>query len=367
MPEIPSVMNGRTRILSLLEGRDPDRLPLMPITMMFAADQIGIPYGEYATDHRLLTRGQIETSRRFDFDYVSAISDPCREAADLGAAVAYYRDRPPAIVESEALLSDRRHLARLDCPDPASGPRMADRIAAVALLRNEIGKEKLVEGWVEGPCAQAANLRGINTLMLDFVDEPEFVRDLCEFCVGLALRFARAQVEAGADLIGIGDAAASLVGPAVYEEFVFPDERRLVDGIHALGARTRLHICGRARRLLPRLADLGTDILDLDWMVPIEEARSACGPEQVLLGNVDPVAVLRNAGPADVRAGVRRCHAAAGRHYVVGAGCEIVRDTPLENFLEMVEYARGHDCDARPTFQPPLALGPGDGGYATER
>ena len=338
-------MNGRTRILNLLEGRGVDRLPLMPITMMFAADQIGVPYGEYATDHRLLVRGQIETARRFDFDHVSAISDPCREAADLGAVVETFPDQPPAIVESEALLSDFRDLARLDCPDPARGPRMADRIEAIALLRHEIGSEKLVEGWVEGPCAQAANLRGINTLMLDFRDEPEFVRDLCAFCVDLALCFARAQLEAGADLIGIGDAAASLVGPAIYEEFVFPAERRLIDGIRAMGALTRLHICGRPRRLLPRLADLQVDILDLDWMVPIEEARLVCGPEQVLLGNIDPVAVLRNGGPAEVRDGLRRCHAAAGSRYIVSAGCEIVRDTPRPNLLEMVEFARGHACD----------------------
>jgi len=348
-------MNGRTRILNLLEGRAVDRLPLMPITMMFASDQIGVPYGEYATDYRLLARGQMETSRRFDFDQVSAISDPCREAADLGAAIEYYPDQPPAVVESEALLSDPRHLARLDCPDPTSGQRMADRIAAIALLRREIGHEKLVEGWVEGPSAEAANLRGINTLMLDFVDEPDFVRDLCAFCVELALRFARAQVEAGADLIGIGDAAASLVGPAIYEEFVFPAEKTLVDGIHAMGARTRLHICGRTRRLLPLLADLGVDILDLDSMVPIEEARTVCGPEQVLLGNIDPVGVMRNAGPADVREGIRRCHKAAGRRYIVAGGCEIVRDTPLPNLLEMVEYARVHGCDARPTPQPLLA------------
>ena len=352
---MPETMSGRTRILSLLEGRAPDRIPLMPITMMFAADQIGVPYREYATDHKLLVRGQIETARRFHIDHVSAISDPCREAADLGATIEYSPDLPPAVVESRALLSDPRHLARLGCPDPTSSPRMADRIAAIALLHQEIGDENLVEGWVEGPCAEAADLRGINTLMLDFVDEPGFVHDLCGFCVDLAVRFARAQADAGADLIGIGDAAASLVGPAIYEEFVFPAERRLIEAIHAMGARVRLHICGRTRRLLPLLADLGVDILDLDWMVPVEEARAACGPEQVLLGNIDPVAVLRNAGPDDVRDGIRRCHAAAGGRYVVGAGCEVVRDTPLPNFLEMIEYARRHGCDASPNEHPPTA------------
>ncbi|MAE95752.1 MAG: uroporphyrinogen decarboxylase [Deltaproteobacteria bacterium] len=345
-------MKGRTRVLSLLDGRPLDRLPLMPITMMFAADQIGVPYGRYATDHRVLVRGQIETARRFDFDHVSAISDPCREAADLGAAIEYYPDQPPAVVESKALLGEARQLARLECPDPTSAPRMADRIAALSLLRQEVGGDLLIEGWVEGPCALAANLRGINALMLDVVDEPGFVRDLCAFCVELALLFARAQVEAGADLIGIGDAAASLVGPARYEELVFPEEQRLIEGIHALGARTRLHICGRTRRLLRQLARLGTDILDLDWMVPIEEARAACGPEQVLLGNIDPVALLRGGTPAGVREGLGDCHAAAGGRYIVGAGCEVVRDTPLPNLLAMVEYARAHGGRAGPGSHP---------------
>ena len=62
-----------------------DSLPLMPITMMFAADQIGQPYGKYATDYRVLVEGQLRTAERFDFDYVSCISDPGREAADCGA------------------------------------------------------------------------------------------------------------------------------------------------------------------------------------------------------------------------------------------------------------------------------------------
>ena len=36
----------------------------------------------------------------------------------------------------------------------------------------------ILEGWVEGPVAEGADLRGINTLMLDFLDDPDFVRDL---------------------------------------------------------------------------------------------------------------------------------------------------------------------------------------------
>ena len=55
-------MNGRERILSHLEGRGVDRLPFMPITMMFAADQIGASYRDYCTDYRVLAEGQICTA-----------------------------------------------------------------------------------------------------------------------------------------------------------------------------------------------------------------------------------------------------------------------------------------------------------------
>jgi uroporphyrinogen-III decarboxylase len=68
-------MNGRERILAMIDGRDVDHLPAMPITMMFAADEIGVPYLEYVTDHRVLASGQIETARRYGLDHVSVISE----------------------------------------------------------------------------------------------------------------------------------------------------------------------------------------------------------------------------------------------------------------------------------------------------
>jgi MtaA/CmuA family methyltransferase len=341
-------VNGRARVLGLLDGEPIDRVPLMPVTMMLAADEISVPYRAYATDHRVLARGQIATACRFDFDHVSAISDPCREAADLGAEIEYFDDQPPAIVDRRARLADRRTLARLPVPDPLDEGRMRDRVDAIALLAREVGAEKVVEGWVEGPCALAADLRGINALMLDFFDDAGFVRDLLEFSVEVALRFARAQLEAGADLIGIGDAAASLVGPRLYEERVFPCERALIDGVHAMGGRVRLHICGRTRRLLPAMGRLGADIVDLDWMVPLAEARERMGASQVLLGNVDPVALLRNSSSRDVIDALRRCHRAAGERWIAGAGCEVVRDSPRQNLEAMGAYARLHRCDGMP-------------------
>lgn len=335
-------MTSRERILAMLDGQPVDRLPAMPITMMFAARYSGVPYREYATNADRLAPAQLRVAMDFEIDHVNVMSDPACEAADCGAAVVYGPDQPPALDESNALLQDKAQLARLRVPDPTAG-RMGNRLRILEHYR-AVRHDKLVEGWVEGPCAEAADLRGINTLMLDFYDDPDFVRELFAFCNRMELAFAKEQIARGAELMGIGDAAASLVGPEIYREFVWPFEKELVDGLHRLGAGVRLHICGNITPLLADIGRLGCELVDLDFMVPVSEARRAMGPRQVLLGNLDPVRVLQNGTPAEVRAVVAECHRQAGPQYIIGAGCEVPRDTPAENFRALIHYAQEAAC-----------------------
>jgi MtaA/CmuA family methyltransferase len=158
----------------------------------------------------------------------------------------------------------------------------------------------------------------------------------------MELRFARFQVELGADLIGVGDAAASLVGPKLYDEYVWPYEKKLVDALHSEGIKTRLHICGNTRRILEGMGKLHCSIVDLDSLSPVSEGREKMGPQQVLLGNIDPVRVLRDGTPESVYEAVGQCHRQAGEPFIVGAGCEVPRDAPPTNLRAMVRYAREH-------------------------
>ncbi len=335
-------MNSRERILALLDGRPVDHLSCMPLTMMFASAFISRNYLDYATDFRVEAEGQIRVAEEFGFDYVTFCTDSACEPADLGAEVIYFPDQPPALDESNALLRDKRRLGALRVPDPHSPGRMNNGIKAVALLKERGGKERLIEAWVEGPCAEAADLRGISALMVDFYDDPDFVRDLSDFVVEMELAFAKAEIDAGADLIAVGDAAASLVGPQIYYTMIWPYEKRMVDAIHAMGARVRLHICGNTRAILEGMGRLGCEIVDLDYLTPLTEAREKLGPLQVVMGNIDPVRTLRDGTSQTVLRELADCHRQAGERFVVGAGCEVPRDTPHENVRALSRYAREH-------------------------
>lgn len=336
-------MTGRERVLEALAGRPVDSLPHIPISMMVAADAIGEPYGRYVLEADVHVRGQIEFSGRYDIDHVSAISCPTSEAADLGAAIMYYPNQPPAVDEENALLADKAVLGRLKVADPGSGRRMSKRLEVVRRLKERVGREKLVEGWVEGPLAESADLRGINRIMMDLLDDPGFVRELMAFVFENAMSFARAQIGAGADIVGVGDAASSLIGPELYRDIVLEWEKRYIDTIHAMGGLVRLHICGNTNDLFPFLREVKADILDLDSMAVIASARREIGPNRLISGNIDPVRVLQDGTREEVTAGFETCFSdAGGTRYAVNAGCEIPRRTPPENLMAMRDFARTH-------------------------
>jgi uroporphyrinogen-III decarboxylase len=129
------------------------------------------------------------------------------------------------------------------------------------------------------------------------------------------------------------------VGPRIYEEFVWPYEKRMVDAIHGMGARVRLHICGNTRPLLATMGRLKCDLVDLDWYSPMDEAREKMGRGQALLGNLDPVRIVKDGTPESVTGAITACHRAAGFPYIVGAGCEIPRGTPPANIMALRDYA----------------------------
>ena len=332
-------MNSRDRVFALLERRTGDRVPLMPITMMFAADQIGEKYLRYATDYRVLVEAQIHTAERFGFDFVSCISDPAREAGDIGASVRFFEDQPPALVECEALLTNKRELTKLKVPNPHSGRRMSDRINAVALFKERVGTETIIEGWIEGPCALAANLRGINTLMLDFYDDLPFVNDLMDYVTDVAIAFARAQHEAGADLMGVGDAPSSLVGRSIFEQFILPYHLKLVAALREMGLKTRSHICGNTTKICESRAKIGYDILDFDSQVSLDFVRGKLGPDPIILGNIPTVEVMEKGSPSQVQKAASECLRTCGANHIISAGCEVPRTTPNENMEALRNYA----------------------------
>jgi len=323
-------VNAMDRMRATLAGEPVTRPLNFDLMMTFAAHHAGRALSDYYLDYRALCEANLAVVEDFGIDVVQAISDPYREAADLGSLVEFPHDGLPML--KTALLADPADLASLSPVDPADGARMSDRLAAVREFAGQVRGEIPILGWVEGALAEAADLRGVSTLMTDFYDEPDWVKELLDFCVEQAIAFATAQVDAGADVVGVGDAIASQLSPRMYRRYALPYEQRLVAAIHDRGALARLHICGDTSKLLADIATTGADIIDVDWMVSMKAAAAAFDGAAPC-GNFDPVGVLLQGNEDDVTAATLACSADGGPRFISMAGCEVPDGTPPGNLL----------------------------------
>ena len=328
-------MTSKERVHARINGQPVDRIPNLNILMFFAAKEIGVPYSEYCQDYRKLVHGNIACMKKYGIDAVSAISDPLRESADMGLDIEFPADDVPR--EKSFLIQEKSNLLKLKTVLPCDGKRMNDRLLAVDLFRKEVGCEYPIIGWVEGCFAMAADLRGVNNFLIDLYEDPDFVTDLLEICLAQAILFAQAQIEVGADIIGVGDAIASVAGPMAYNDLALQYEIRLLDAIRKAGGKTKLHICGDTTPFLESLPALHCDILDFDWMVPINRAAALYGDITCINGNYDPVSVMLQGNVADVKNAVRSCVLAGGIKHTNAAGCEVPKHTPPENLMAVHE------------------------------
>jgi MtaA/CmuA family methyltransferase len=330
-------MTSLERVRRTIRGESVDHLPAQPFCMMFAAEYAGFSYVDYTRDHRKVVEAQLRLHEDFGVDGVVLSTDPARELIDLvgDGSIDWIDNQGPVVNEERAYLDDPAKLLSLRPADPLGGGRMHDRVMGVEKLRQAVGDAVSV--------SFASELRGINHVMEDLIVEPQLARDLFDFAVEQEVAFARAQLDAGADTIGMGESATCLLGPQQYEQHALPRQREIFRRIKESHphATLRFHCCGNTTHLLKLIGTLPADIVELDYLVDLSRARPHFG--QAISGNVSTVETLVSGTPEDVYASAGRCHRGAGRSkFIVGSGCDVAPMTPHENLRALIRYAHDH-------------------------
>jgi len=333
-------MTPLERYRATLNGETVDPIVRCPILMRFAAEHIGHTYEEFLRDHRVLVEANLQCAEDFGYDQLSMISDPVRETEGFGGRTVYLPNSVP-ICHGPLEAEEELEPGRLTAPDPYLSPRMKDWIDGVRLMRERAGDQYSILGWVEGPTSEACDLRGMANFFMDLLEEPEACGELLDMTRDAAIAFARAQLEAGADSIGIGEAVASQLSAETYRDLCLPRMQDLVTAIREAGGIVKLHICGNITHLLPDLATLGIHILDIDHMVDPAEVRSVMGPETVLCTHVNPAGILQSGTPDGIRDALVDDVQTLGAPCMINAGCEIPAGTPpdlLRAFCAPLSY-----------------------------
>jgi len=319
---------------NLCDGiRSPERTIFRPILMHFIARYAGGNYAGFASDYRFLVEANLRALEDFDVDMVGLISDPYRETSAFGAKIEFIPEGVPRCLN--LVIKNEEDIKNLQRPDVYKCERTFDRIQGAELLSKRTNGNVPIIGWIEGPLAEACDLAGIEQFMMMLMMDPDIANLLLDKCLLTAKDFAKAQIEAGCDVIGMGDAICSQIDPVTYDVFVKERHREIISCIHDLGAKVKMHICGDITHLLPSLNDLGIDILDIDWQIDPQHAFEVMGPDVIRSGNIDPRFVMDKTPDEIYTACKQLCDNEKGRKFILSAGCEIIVTTPHENLMAM--------------------------------
>jgi uroporphyrinogen decarboxylase len=195
-----------------------------------------------------------------------------------------------------------------------------------------------------------ALVRGWESMFLDMVERPDWVRFLCRTFTDFYIEdYTRAMETSGGRLdlflliSDLGSQSGPLVSPAMFHEFVAPYLREMIRHVHTLGARVLFHSCGAVRPFIPDLIELGVDVLD-----PIQPTGPDMAPETLKAefgdrlcfhGGIDMQHLLPHGTPEQIRSEVRRyCETLGhGGGYILAPAHLFQPDVPPENILSCYE------------------------------
>lgn len=320
----------------------PTRVPVFALAELFNARMAGITWAEYTHDKDRLVACEVQAVRRFDYDWVYLNPDDNIEFEPLGVKTKGAGNIP--LGAYEFLPASRSTLGRLRVPDFERDGRMPAFLAAIAEIKESLGETICLTGRVAAPFSATALLYGTQPALTLLVEDPELFRQTAEFFAGLMSEWGRAQLEAGADAIWVGDcvACSGFISPAHYADFAAEPARKVNASLRNDGGIVFYHAGESCMSHLELMADTRPDALSIGGAIDMNEAKETVGKRVCLLGNIDGLKTLQSGNPEDVESETIRIMEAGKRNggYLFNSEEGMAYQTPEENVETMMRTAR---------------------------
>jgi len=379
-------MTGRERILTVLKGEIPDRVP---VGLFVQEEYLGWFFPEKEQVDRVIDA--VECARILGFDLLTR---------DRKFEVPHFMKKSFGNWEvNEKVKKDKGNLYRateITTPDGVlkqveAGPYEERTVSGVHfstveyLIENErdleifnkfvprIDSETISEmkeraafsreligelgisapwGW-GGVFNQAATYRNVQELLMDAYLNQEFYQAYMEKMTELMVESNNALADTDFQCIGIqGNIAnAGMVGAVFFDKYILPYEKELAKAIQDAGKFTLYHNCGKARVLQESYVKMGLDMWETVAAPPqgdndLKEAKELIGDSITLSGNLDQVNFLKKAALEEIEEEVTRIMhiGKQGGRYIFAASDFLEKGTPLENVKKVIEVAKREGC-----------------------
>jgi uroporphyrinogen decarboxylase len=386
------VITPRQRVLTALQHRQPDRLPVdflaTPEIWRRLQERLGVasqPPGEedlidgawerilqhFAVDCRVISydqfcrppEGALHPGARIDWWNALSRSTPNRmwrqelpdgTSRDIWGHVIRIVHNPTGAYEEYAVspLAAAASVADLQ-QHPWPEPDWWDFSPLRGLLARYDAQEEYHLRFRTGSVFEVAwQLRGMQDFLMDMVNQPEIPQYIMERLTDVYVENTRRVLELAGDRLDMiyfyDDVATQqslMISARMWRRMIKPLHQRIIDAAKAFGKPVMYHCDGALRPLIPELIDMGVDVLnpvqaDAAGMDP-QALKDEFGDRLSFHGGIDIIKTLPRGTTEDVKAEVAARARVLGRDggYVLASSHHIQSDTPLENVFAMYDLA----------------------------
>ena len=332
-------MNSRDRILAALQGEIPDRVPILEWFVHPKVYEAMIPGATWPDFVEEIGLDAMVAHFIFEGTFQAEKTGEKTIVNEWGVTLGITDEHEAPIEGPIKSLDDLKHYTP---PDPQAPHRLGGLPEYVRRFKGE----KAIAWCQRAEFMWAAELCRLDDFLVFMIEKPKLVHEVLEMVNEFAIALARRAIQAGAEVVMLGDdigyRTGPMVSPQMYDEFIRPRLERVVRVIHEEGALAVKHSDGNLWPILDMIVSTGVDgINPLEPVagMDIGEVKKEYGDRVCLIGNIDCGELLSWKSADDVRRVVRETirQAAPGGGYIMSSSNTIHSSVNPENYRAMIE------------------------------
>ncbi|MGD8403564.1 MAG: uroporphyrinogen decarboxylase family protein [Anaerolineales bacterium] len=339
-------MTSRNDILALFNKGKLDAPPFFSGLISVSAPvlaQEGLHFHEVHHDAAKMARAAASVYRVSGFGSAVVPLDMYVEAEALGAEVDFREDSEwaahPRVTEF-LYESVEDFTAESQSAQSFSSFENKGRVplvcGAIRLLKEDVGEEIVIGGYVPGPFTLLSLLVETMALYTTMRRRPEVIHPALEITTGILTAVGKAYQQAGADFLTIHEMGGSpgILGRKRFESVVLPHLQKLTS---ALPGPVVLSACGNTNGSMKLLAASGAEALSVDQTNDLAKSREEV-PDLLLFGNLDPVRTISQGKPDEIMEAVEKVVRSGAD--AIWPGCDLYLGAPIENLRALVNSSK---------------------------
>ncbi len=281
----------------------------------------------------------IQPIRRFGFDGSILFSDILIIAEAMGLEVSF---NPGPIIGNP--IKTKADVYRLIVPEPEEKTPFVTEI--LKGMKSELPQDVTLIGFAGAPFTVAGymmtdkgNSGQIEAVRKAVYEAPDMLFLLIDKLVKATVKYLRAQIKAGAEVLQIFDSSASQLSPRMLEILAFEPARRIISELSDTSVPI-IYFAPGAAASLSEMNNIGADVIGIDWRIGLDTARAVLGDKTAVQGNLDPAALLgcKETLKWETLRILKKNNGRPGHIFNLGHG--IAPETPISNVEFLVELVK---------------------------